>query len=153
MKQSDGGARRWWLANWIFHGPDGRNARRATLWTVAFGILLMIGGLGYGPVETGEFRTFSGWRWVLTLAPVVPGVVAIFAWQRFIANAEELLKRICTEAAAFALSVALVLFPAIYIGARVFGEAQAANANLLVFTIVLVTFLFGVQHRLRKFDA
>jgi len=153
MNQSDGSAGRWWFASWIFHGPDGRNARRATLWTSAFCVLLMIGGLGYGPVETGDFRIFSVWRWLLTLAPVVPGIFAIFAWRRFINNAEELLKRIYTEAAAFAFSVALVLFPGIYIAARVFGEAEAANANLLVFVIVLLTFLFGVQHRLRKFDA
>ena len=153
MKQSDGSARHWWLTNWIFHGPDGRNARRAWLWTSAFCLLLTIGGLGYGPVETGEFRTLSGWRWVLALAAVVPGILAIVAWRRFINDAGELLKHVYTEAAAFAFSIALVLFPGLYIAARVFGEAQAANANLLAFTIVLLTFLFGVQHRLKKFDA
>lgn len=153
MIQRDSGARRLWLTNWIFHGPDGRNARRATLWTSAFCILLTIGGLGYGPVETGEFRTFSVWRWILTLAPVVPGILAISAWRQFIRNAEELLKQIYTEAAAIAFSVASVLFPGLYIAARVFGEAEAADANLLVFIIVLLTFLFGVRHGLRKFDA
>ena len=113
----------------------------------------MIGGLGYGPVQTGEFRTFSVWRWISILAPIAPGILAVFAWRRFITSAEELLKRIYTEAAAFAYPVALVLFPGLYIAARVFGEAEAANANLLAFVIVLLTFLFGAQHRLRRFDA
>jgi hypothetical protein len=84
MNQRDGSARRWWqvlFGNWIFHGPDGRNAVSAWVWTLVFGVLLTIGGLPYGLVETGEFRTFSGWRWLLILAPVVPGVIAIVAWR------------------------------------------------------------------------
>jgi hypothetical protein len=154
MNQSDGSARRWWLfGSWIFHGPDGRNAASAWAWTLVFGVLLTIGGLPYGPVEMGEFRAFSVWRWILILAPVIPGLVAIFAWRRFLKNAEELLKRIYSEAAGLAFAVALVLFPGIYIAGRILGGAEAGDASQLVFTIVLFTFLFTVQHRLRQFNA
>jgi hypothetical protein len=156
MSQTDNSAGRWWhglFANWIFHGPDGRNAVRAWAWTLVFGVLLVIGGLGYGPPGAGDYQTFSLWRWVLALAPVVPGVVAAFAWRRFIHNAEELLERVYTQAAGFAFSVAIVLFLGIFIAGRIFGEAEAADASQLAFTVVLVTFVFGVQHRLRQFNA
>jgi hypothetical protein len=156
MNQSDGSARRWWqglFGNWIFHGPDGRNAVSAWAWTLVFGVLLTIGGLPYGPVEMGEFRAFSVWRWILILAPVIPGLMTIFAWRRFLKNAEELLKRIYTDAAGLAFAVALVLFPGIYIAGRIVGGVEAGDASQLVFTIVLFTFLFTVQHRLRQFNA
>jgi len=156
MNQSDGSARRWWhglFGNWIFHGPDGRNAVSAWVWTLVFGVLLTIGELPYGPVETGEFRTFSGWRWILILAPVVPGVIAIVVWRRFLKNAEELLKQIYTQAAGLAFAVALVLFLGIYIVGRIVGGAEAGDASQVVFTIVLFTFLITVQHRLRQFSA
>ena len=156
MNQSDGSARRRWqglFGNWIFHGPDGRNAVSAWVWTLVFGVLLMIGGLPYGPVEIGEFRTFSVWRWILILAPVVPGLMAIVAWRRFLKNAEELLKQIYAEAAGLAFAVALVLFIGIYIAGRIVGGAEAGDASQVVFTIVLFTFLFAVQHRLRQFNA
>jgi hypothetical protein len=147
MKRSDGGA------NWIFHGPDGQNALRAWSWTLIFGALLTAGGLPYGPVEMGEFRTFSIWRWILILAPVVPGLMAIGAWWRFLKNAEELLKQIYTEAAGFAFAVSLVLFLGIYIAGRIVGSAEAGDASQIVFVIVLFTFFFTVQKRLRQLNA
>jgi hypothetical protein len=156
MHQSEGSARSWRQAlfgNWIFHGPDGRNAVSAWVWTSVFGVLLTVGGLPYGPVEIGEFRTFSVWRWILILAPVAPGLMAVVAWRRFLKNAEELLKQIHAEAAGLAFAVALVLFLGIFIAGRIVGGAEAGDATQIVFTIVLFTFLFGVKHRLRKFDA
>jgi hypothetical protein len=139
--------------NWIFHGPDGRNAVSAWAWTLAFMVLLTIGGLPYGPVETGEFRTFSGWRWILVLTPVVPGLMAIVAWRRYLRNAEEMLKKIYTEAAGLAFAVAVVLFIGIYIGGRIVGGAQADDASLIAFTIVLLTFVFTVQRQLGRLNA
>ena len=147
MNRGSGGA------NWIFHGPDGRNAFRAWTWTLAFAVLLTVGGLPYGPVETGEFRTFSVGRWVLILAPVLPGLMAILAWRRFLKSAEELLKQVYTEAAGFAFAVSLVLFLAIYIAGRIVGSSEAGDASQVVFVIVLFTFFFTVQHRLRRLDA
>ena len=155
MNQGDGSVRRWWhglFGNWIFHGPDGRNAVSAWAWTLVFGVLLTIGGLPYGPVEMGEFRTFSVWRWISILAPVVTGLMAIVAWWRFLKNAEELLKQIYTEAAGLAFAVALVLFLGIYVAGRIVGGAEAGDASQIVFTIVLLTFLFTVQYRLRQFN-
>ena len=140
-------------ANWIFQGPDGRNAVSAWTWTLAFVVLLAMGGLPYGPVETGEFRTFSVWRWILVLAPVIPGLMAIVAWRRYLHNAEEMLKKIYTEAAGLAFAVAVVLFVGIYVGGRIVGGAEADDANLIVFTIVLFTFVFNVQQQLRRLNA
>ena len=139
--------------NWIFHGPDGRNAVTAWAWTLSFMALMTIAGLPYGPVETGEFRTFSLWRWILVLAPVIPGLMAIVAWRRYLTNAEDMLKKIYTEAAGLAFAVAVVLFVAIYVGGRIVGGAEADDANLIVFTIVLFTFVFNVQQQLRRLDA
>jgi hypothetical protein len=87
------------------------------------------------------------------LTPVIPGLMAIVAWRRYLANAEEMLKKIYTEAAGFAFAVAVVLFIGIYVGGRIVGGAQADDANLVVFTIVLVTFLFNVQQQLRRLNA
>jgi hypothetical protein len=150
MNRSDVSVRHW---NWIFHGPDGRNAVSAWSWAMAFMVLLALGGLPYGPVQTGEFHTFSFWRWILILAPVAPGLMAIVAWRRYLRNAEELLKQIYTDAAGLAFAVAVVLFVAIYIGGRIVGGAEADDANLMVFVMVLLTFLFRVRHRLRQLDA
>jgi hypothetical protein len=150
MNRSESRAGHW---NWIFHGPDGRNAVSAWAWTVALVVLLTIGGLPYGPVEMGEFRTFSVWRWILVLTPVMPGLMAIVAWRRYLRNAEEMLKKIYTEAAGLAFAVAVVLFIGIYIGGRIVGGAEADDASLMVFTIVLFTFLFNVQRQLRRLNA
>ena len=147
MKRIDGGA------NWIFHGPDGRNALRAWAWTMAFAVLLTFGGLPYGPVETGEFRTFSAWRWIVILAPVVPGLMAIVAWRRFLKSAEELLRQIYMEAAGVAFAISLVLFLGIYIAGRILGSAEAGDASQIVFVIVLFAFFLTVQHRLRRLNA
>jgi hypothetical protein len=84
---------------------------------------------------------------------VVPGLMAIVAWRRFLKSAEELLKHIYAEAAGLAFAVALVLFLGIYIAGRIVGGAEAGDASQFVFTIVLFTFLFAVQHRLRQFNA
>jgi hypothetical protein len=140
-------------ANWIFHGPDGRNAVSAWTWTVVFVVLLTIGGLPYGPVEMGEYRTFSVLRWILILVPVLPGLMAILAWRRFLKNAEELIRQVYTQAAGFAFAVAVVLFLGIYIAGRIVGSAEGGNASLVVFTVVLITFMFTVQHRLRQLSA
>jgi len=156
MNQSDGGARQWWqglFGSWIFHGPDARNAVSAWGWTTVFGVLLTLGGLPYGPVEIGEFRTFSVWRWILILAPLVPGLMAIVAWRRFLKNAEELLQQIYAEAAGLAFAVALVLFIGIYLAGRILGGAEAGDASQVVFAIVLFTFLFAVKLKLRRFGA
>ncbi len=150
MNRSEGRPGHW---NWIFHGPDGRNAVSAWAWTLAFVVLLTIGGLPYGPVETGEFRTFSVWRWILVVTPVIPGLMAIVAWRRYLKTAEEMLKKIYMEAAGFAFAVAVVLFIGIYVGGRIVGGAEADDANLIVFAIVLFTFLFNVQRQLRRLNA
>ena len=140
-------------ANWIFHGPDRRNAASAWAWTLAFGVLLTIGGLPYGPVELGEFRTFSVWRWILILVPLAPGLMAIVAWRRFLNNAEELLRHVYSEAAGLAFALAIVLFTGIYVAGRIVGSVEGGDASLVVFTIVLLTFLFSVQHKLRQLSA
>ena len=133
-------------------GPDKRNLIKASLWTFSFCVLLAISAVVTDPPRDGEFLSRPWWQWVVILAPILPGIMAIPLWHRFLKNAEELIKRIYTEAAATGFAVFLIVFLSLGFIGKIFGIEDSNDTITMAFCFTVFCFSLSLQYRLRKYN-
>jgi len=156
MNRIDTGRLHRWNKYWNLSANDSKNFNLAMLSSLIFMVLLATSGIVLDP-NPGDFNTMLAWQWLLALAPMIPGVGAVYLWVRFLRQVEELYRKVIIEAAATSFSIAFVLHLIIYmLGNNIIGEESFAISALdisgLTWTVMLFSFVISWRLRLRHYE-
>lgn len=147
---------KWWHKYWNLSANDSKNFILAMLSSFVFMVLLATSGILLDP-KPGDFKTMLAWQWILALAPMIPGVGAVYLWVRFLRQVEELYRKVITTAAATSFSIAFVLHLIIHmLGNNIIGEESidisALDMSGLTWTVMLFSFVISWRLYLRHYE-
>jgi heme/copper-type cytochrome/quinol oxidase subunit 4 len=124
---------------------DQRNQRRIVLWSLAWALSFVAVAL----VIKNEWLPF-GLTIALVIGTAIVGVATVLAYHRFLAETDELRRKIEVEALAFAFGVGFVGGHSYWL--LVVKGAAPATGFIYVFAAMVLTYAAGVVMGLRKYS-
>ena len=125
---------------------DRRNAQKyqtlVGIWAVTFVVAIVV--LGPGPEDAASTPI---WMWVLALTPIFIGIFVVSAYTHFLAEADELIKKVHIEALAMGCGAAIILGTGFGLVAQVLGPWE--DSGSLTWASTLLAFSIG-YHRASK---
>ena len=124
---------------------DRRNQRRNVLWSLTWALSFVAVAL----VIKKEWLSF-GWTIAAVVGSAIVGVATVLAYHRFLAETDELRRKIEVEALAFAFGVGFVGGHSYWL--LVVKGAAPATGFIYVFAAMVLTYAAGVVMGLRKYS-
>lgn len=127
---------------------DRENARRASIWMGLWGVTFVVAIVVLGPVPGGAWAT-PWWKWLLAFLPVIPGVLALRAYVRYLREGDELVRKIHVEAAAVGFGVASVVAIGFNLVGQLFGQWEDAGA--MTFLAMWIAYSITLNRARRRY--
>jgi uncharacterized membrane protein YjjB (DUF3815 family) len=128
---------------------DKTNLEKFSRWFLLFAAAFVVAVIFLGPTEGGLEQT-PPWRFVLAIAPLLPGYFAARAYLKFLGEADELIRNVHYEAASKSFILVILLGIVYSLASQVFGEWEDAGAILWV--IASVAYQINYRRAWKRFD-
>ena len=122
-----------------------RNSRVFALWMFIFSASFVIGGWIF---KHADWAPEGPVAWVISLLPLIPGVIAFRAYLKYFREADELMRKIMIEGLLFGFGAVMVFWGAIQLPEHVWLPKIHAN---LVISVMMLAWSFGTIRATRRY--